>query len=744
MLRLCLGCLALILSAPALGVELDAELDYAIDQPLMTIRDAETRAESDEVHSLAQGRVVHIDWDDGERLLTTIDGQRVTISRADLRPLAQAVESFTQQLAAGPARRSLYLYRSQANRLLGRQQQALADIEAAEALVPRHPETAVYRGGQFHEIHDINAAWREAEWLQMRHPFYVEGYLLSVAVAMEFEDDETAGGYLAIALELDPDHKFVQSYLATFLSNAAQTSEQWQVVVRILDELLRLDPYDSHSLEIRRDAHHELGNAVESHQDLIACRALYSSWQKGCPENPRYWLQRGLLYFELKNWGAAEKDLSEAIRLDPNDFDSRQFRYCARARQDDSLNDSLSLLEDVNRIVELRPWCSKYRFERAKTLFALNRYADSRAEADQALRLDPENLQVRFLRATAAVKCQDWLAADSDLRFLMADTSPKQFTNTDLASIYLALGDDARALSLLSSETNKTQTTENCFFHLACRAACRGDLETSQSLLSQSSSRAREYQLKMSVCRYLAGDAATAEEVLYALEAASLKRGGTGTAISVTAKGVQSIRTSLKSSPSPLPDPPIDKLLSEALTQDTASGNKNGFGLTAESAHFFRTLFKIQNRQLEPDIDFIKTLPSASMRDYILARIFGVDQSPDFRDGPQAVTTGEELLKRSTIPATMRIPIYEAIAAGYAESGQFKDAVRWQRRILDEVPRDHPRRAWYWDVHRRYLKNEKHPLGQSDPDLVLPAVRNLFELEDAPGLLSPLPPPLPE
>ncbi|MES2790974.1 MAG: hypothetical protein V4719_15285 [Planctomycetota bacterium] len=752
MLRLCSLCLAVLWSAQIFGAEIAAELNYPTDQPLMAIRTAQLRSEDREVVTIHASTVIHIDWDDGEQLLTTIEGRRFFILKEDLRPIKQAVESFTQQLLLDAKDPWLYQYRSQAYSLLGRTGDALSDTETAQKLMPMDTTLAMFNGLKVGNHGNWVAAWQAAEVLQMFSPYYARGYLLSAMAAMNLGANDAAEDYLWAAFELAPDDVDIQRCLAMVLSQKAQTPEDWTIVLNVLNDILRLHPHDYESLEFRTQAHRKLEHVVEAKADGAARRRLCDSWLRACPENAEFWTRRGKFHIEFGNMEAAFVDLSEAIRLDPLNVESRRNRAGIRVLR----KDFRAALEDVTFITKLVPHDTEMQFQHAWLLVNCGEDRQAIAGLNEFLRMHPEHAEARGTRVDAAVKCQDWQAVETDFRFFLTATGATRPSNAKLAVLAMLMGDETQTLELLQGETEQSEDSRRCYRWLVRRALYRGDIKTAQSLLTQFDVRDQWSRVSQAMCLYLSGGF---EEAYRELDEVYVQ----GTNYKPTEKKFSVVVTTNKgqfnestkkvdinlddksSLPGPAAQSGAQGTKKPGETEELVESESNN---TAQDARFLRNLFKIQRREIQPSFDRI--VAGINMRPvllrcaYVVVRVQGLDQQESFRNGPFAVKNGEFLLGCPETASYLRIPLYEAIAAGHAENGQFDEAVRWQRRILDETPRDHLRRVWYWEIHQRYLKQEKYPLGLVDPDLVTPMLHTYLNLEGEPGLLSPLPPPLPE
>lgn len=114
---------------------------------------------------------------------------------------------------------------------------------------------------------------------------------------------------------------------------------------------------------------------------------LYSKYIEQDQKNPLAYYQRGKAYFKLKDYQAAQSDLSKAIALAPEDAEllsERGLVFLMAQKQEKAI-------DDFNKAVEMEPK-NPYRYaSRAFVKDRLNDLAGAKADYQQALALDPED-----------------------------------------------------------------------------------------------------------------------------------------------------------------------------------------------------------------------------------------------------------------------------------------------------------------------------------------------------------------
>lgn len=140
----------------------------------------------------------------------------------------------------------------------------------------------------------------------------------------------------------------------------------------------------------RASASEKLKNYEMAKADLTQLMAIDA-------KNPTYYSKRSKIYMEEKNYTQALVDIDKAIELDPSvaGYYMRkhniQLRLKNYAGALESVDKTLVLLKDNNLI-------SKTLSKKSNVLFKLNRFDESIAAAEQAIQLDPNNIDAYYNR----------------------------------------------------------------------------------------------------------------------------------------------------------------------------------------------------------------------------------------------------------------------------------------------------------------------------------------------------------
>ncbi len=198
--------------------------------------------------------------------------------------------------------------------------------------------------------------------------------------------------------------------------------------VALLDQLLQRDPKDVRALEAA-------GNILRSHKRYKEALAYYSRaiatlGKKPKKQHWKYYYSRGVCFERLKNWPAAEKDLLQALRLDPDQplvlnylgyswVDQnmhirramRLIRKAVKLKPDDGyFVDSLGWayyrlgnfkagVRELERAVELRPDDPVINDHLGDAYWKVGRRLEARYQWSQALTLKPEPDEAEKIRA---------------------------------------------------------------------------------------------------------------------------------------------------------------------------------------------------------------------------------------------------------------------------------------------------------------------------------------------------------
>ncbi|MCA9803846.1 MAG: tetratricopeptide repeat protein [Cyanobacteria bacterium HKST-UBA02] len=111
-------------------------------------------------------------------------------------------------------------------------------------------------------------------------------------------------------------------------------------------------------------------------------------------ENNRYYENRGLAKYELRDYRGARKDAEKAIELKRDSDKAHWIRGIARFKDGEKEGG----ISDVTRAIELDPTYVNYRLERAEFCAALHDWGTAIRDCDEAIRIDNDNAYAYYLR----------------------------------------------------------------------------------------------------------------------------------------------------------------------------------------------------------------------------------------------------------------------------------------------------------------------------------------------------------
>ncbi|MCP4541847.1 MAG: tetratricopeptide repeat protein [Chloroflexi bacterium] len=426
-----------------------------------------------------------------------------------------AIESFNQALAVQPEQVRQYddeaiLARAQAYLGLGEPEAAIEDLNHLLALDPNRTDLLLLRATAYLDLDDREAALADYETVITQDPDRAEPYLYRGLDHLHFRRDADALADLTAAIERDGAlaEAFVNRGLVHFLNNdiiearadaqAAIEAKPNLVLAQALlgatsartgDGMVGLDALNhavsraaddetaARLIYLRARVHLDNGQTAPALSDAEQVVALAPGWSWGYllrgdvhlardegpqasfdyqqavdldPESGIVYVGRAAGYLHAEDLGAAGADLSTALSLLPDHVPA----IMLRARVSTANGDADAALADLDTVLELDPTADAYAL-RADLYFEQERWDEARADYDQALAANPDDLAALSRRARAAFAQEDYAAAITDLDAAIA-LAP---TDVDLialrAETYLALDnlelayrDAQRALTL--------------------------------------------------------------------------------------------------------------------------------------------------------------------------------------------------------------------------------------------------------------------------------------------------------
>lgn len=321
--------------------------------------------------------------------------------RADIPPASRVVActlTIDGKNLMGSELAAAHLIRGQAYRAIGDQARASADFSTAIALLDESSRTAPLKSSQFlqrgiahHALQDIERALSD----------YDEAIRLDTGNALAHVDR----GVLLATRKAD-----MRRAIAAF------------------DRALALVPDNAETLILRGNAYTSVGEHGRALADLDRAAGL-------APGNPRAFMVRGLVNARLGDMPRAFADYNRALSIDPNYVDALVNRAAIYSMQ----GSTEKALADLDRAVGLQPNHALAHYNRGYAHFARQDYeraiadytraietdarmswafnnrcltriivgrdlADALSDCDEALKLQPDNVETRETRGFAFLK----------------------------------------------------------------------------------------------------------------------------------------------------------------------------------------------------------------------------------------------------------------------------------------------------------------------------------------------------
>jgi tetratricopeptide (TPR) repeat protein len=184
--------------------------------------------------------------------------------------------------------------------------------------------------------------------------------------------------------------------------------DNWKEAAADLSEAIRLDPKNVEFLAFRSDARKAAGDFDGAIADITQLLEIDPNLRTA-----RMYAVRSALWGEKESWDKAEADLSEAIRLEPNNAEYFEVRADVR----EEAGDIEGAIEDLTRMMEIKPegrTAFDY-FNRALLWEKQDKWKEAAGDYAKALELDPDDEDYRRWRIEALEKAGDFSTAIEEL-----------------------------------------------------------------------------------------------------------------------------------------------------------------------------------------------------------------------------------------------------------------------------------------------------------------------------------------
>ncbi|MGW4967097.1 tetratricopeptide repeat protein [Nonomuraea sp. NPDC004186] len=294
----------------------------------------------------------------------------------DLGRYAEAVDDYTQCLAQHENVWDLGL-RGNSYRLLGRHDQALADLTRAIELAPGDSWDLARRSETYRALGRPHDALADLE----------------------------------AAIAINPGYAWALRTRGEILSGLGRYDE----AVAALGQALEVAPADAQTLALRGEANRELGRLDEAGPDFDQAIVI-------APDYAWALARRADLHRQQERWEEALADATRAIDLAPGDL----YAGLVRGLTHQALDCNVEAIADLTRVIEQDPGYVQALVARGHSLEALGRYTEAVADLTRAIDLDLGNGEAWTARGRAFLFLEEHHKAIADVTRAI-DLNPQDF-----------------------------------------------------------------------------------------------------------------------------------------------------------------------------------------------------------------------------------------------------------------------------------------------------------------------------
>jgi tetratricopeptide (TPR) repeat protein len=280
------------------------------------------------------------------------------IDRADAVLQEDAVDFFTQRIAANPKDATAYVRRAQARCLSNEVDKSLEDVEQAIRLDPKEPGAFLLRGFLLYFKQPDKALEDYSEAIRL-DPKCALAFNNRAMIWSSKKEYDKAIKDLTEAFRIDP----TLTDVLTSRGDVWYAKGDFDKAISDYDEAIRRDPKDFYAYYRRGATRFDLreyDKALKNYDDMIR---LF-------PQEPLGFTFRGTVWHAKKDFDKAIKDYDEAIRLDAKSVSA----FCYRARAFAAKKDYDKAVADFEQALKLGP----------TSVFVLREYALFRAACPEA------------------------------------------------------------------------------------------------------------------------------------------------------------------------------------------------------------------------------------------------------------------------------------------------------------------------------------------------------------------------
>ncbi|MCM1292817.1 MAG: tetratricopeptide repeat protein [Bacteroides sp.] len=218
--------------------------------------------------------------------------------------------------------------------------------------------------------------------------------------ALYFEDYIVAIQYFNQVIAAKPYLAYPYFYRAWAKMNLDDMQGAEEDATRAIER----NPFITDAYELRGAARLNLGKYIDAIADYDQALSML-------PDNKLLIFNKALAQEQLKDYEAADSSLRQLISRYP----TYEGAYTARAKMNLERGDSVSVLADASKAIELNPNATNAYLIRVAVLMTdPDRFADALSDMDKAIRLQPRQSGLYVNRAFIRYKLDDYVGAMAD------------------------------------------------------------------------------------------------------------------------------------------------------------------------------------------------------------------------------------------------------------------------------------------------------------------------------------------
>ncbi len=288
-----------------------------------------------------------------------------------------SITLWTSVLKISPDCADAYFNRANANKILGKYNEALRDLDSAIMLNPGYPEAYNNRGLIRKMVGDYRAAMEDFSKTIELNPADAVAYSNRADLFMRRGEYQKGFKDLNKAIELEPHY-------AGFYSNRCGSYNllgKYKEAIEDCTRAVEIAPQDAIAYNSRGFAFSALGNYSEAIADYNKSLTINP--------NPIFYFNRGVAYKGKGEYQMAVHDFSNAIKLNPKFTDA----YINRGVVYGVLGELEHAIEDFTSAILLNPGDASAYYNRGAAYYRLDKKEDAMKDFQKAARLGDKTIQ---------------------------------------------------------------------------------------------------------------------------------------------------------------------------------------------------------------------------------------------------------------------------------------------------------------------------------------------------------------